>query len=513
MFTSATKNPFVWLFVLLLSCGLQSCTYDQLDGSIPKTAAASAQIKLIINTTTPSSISYEAEIRELRLLLFERGSGVCVVNQKLSIDGKEDLSDLRNQSSLRFDPIQVSTGLYDLVLLANENSEMTDLSAYRAALAQIKHKIDLYQPALRQIPYAIGPDHSYKAPQGPLLMSSYRDKLRIDKGTEDKPMLIESSLVTALSVVDVVFKNSEKDKQGAVIPTNKRIYEIGLENIMRHFSNPAIYESDPQRASLTSLVQPVDISESAYQQEEIASFRFFVPEIIRHEKGSGPEPKSALKLAGVGFDTQSFAFRHAKEELSEDLDQFKRLFESYSPAPELENEVTNSIVRHVFNRITVSLGTAGSIIQAKFEILPWQEVESDRDYKAAEYDFEPQQDLADREQHLFTTHQQEPVSFEIRLKSPVGAPWRISLTNALDFALVAQPGTAQDGVLGAFRGVVKEDTSYRFSIEPRRPFTGTPRYTELFLVVDGKEEQLIPQLKEQNTPSGPNYRYKIKQIE
>ncbi|MGL5262091.1 MAG: hypothetical protein ACRC9P_06885, partial [Bacteroides sp.] len=147
------------------------------------------------------------------------------------------------------------------------------------------------------------------------------------------------------------------------------------------------------------------------------------------------------------------------------------------------------------------------------EILPWQEVESDRDYKAAEYDFEPQQDLADREQHLFTTHQQEPVSFEIRLKSPVGAPWRISLTNALDFALVAQSGTAQDGVLGAFRGVVKEDTRYRFSVEPRRPFTGTPRYTELFLVVDGKEEQLIPQLKEQNTPSGPNYRYKIKQIE
>ena len=86
-------------------------------------------------------------------------------------------------------------------------------------------------------------------------------------------------------------------------------------------------------------------------------------------------------------------------------------------------------------------------------------------------------------------------------------------TNETDEVKVKVKDWTQDGVLGAFRGVVKEDTSYRFSVEPRRPFTGTPRYTELFLVVDGKEEQLIPQLKEQNTPSGPNYRYKIKQIE
>lgn len=86
-------------------------------------------------------------------------------------------------------------------------------------------------------------------------------------------------------------------------------------------------------------------------------------------------------------------------------------------------------------------------------------------------------------------------------------------TNETDEVKVKVKDWTQDGVLGAFRGVVKEDTSYRFRVEPRRPFTGTPRYTELFLVVDGKEEQLIPQLKEQNTPSGPNYRYKIKQIE
>lgn len=506
------KTPIVLLGHLLLCMCVLSCTNDPLVEGMSQQTRGDVRLSLqIMNNTTGHP---ESRVELIRLLMFDARTGVCELNTLLRIEDSENLSKYKSREELQFDPVQIPVGVYDVVLLANEHSQITDLREYRKALQSIQHKMDLFRPAFTHIPYLQGEDQTYIKPQGPLLMSAQLEQVVVDRGSREAPFTISASLSCSFSLVEIAFENKvEQQAQGAVLQHSPmRVHRIKIKNILTHFSNPAQLELHPDLNAYGQIVQEINIPEEAYQQKEIASFQFYVPELIRSEKLGVHHPKTAVELAGRGFETSTFEFRNSNKHFEEDLRLDNRLLLPHAETPQLDFNQTNNLVRHVVHRVVVILGEVGGEVETEFEVIPWSSNESIRTYSGPKYSIELAQPVSVPQEHLFVISKEQPARFTIHLEEPTGAPWRISLTNALDFTLrpVAEP---KAGHLGAFRGVVKAGTYYEFEVVPLKEFTGLPRYTELFLVIDGKEEQLIPELKEQKVPSGPYNRYKVKQVE
>lgn len=504
------KHNLIYLAMLLNIC-LQSCISDNLDANDINLSTKRAQLQIEINkTTTQNKLRYESQVESVRLLMFDSKSEKCVVNQKLEIGGNADLKLVQNKLNLQFDYIKVLPGLYDIVLLANENSSISDLSKYRAALDLVKTKIDLIRTDLMKIPYKYEGSKVYSAPEGPLLMSAYIKKVKIDSGSTEKPYKLKASLMSAMSLIEIVLKNEKEN--GKLSFTDKRVSKITLKNMLGHYSNPAIVDTSIDQTSFVDLTTDVYIDESNYQRENIESFRFYVPEVIKKESEGDSGKHAAVEISGNGFESKVFQLKNDMSVFLADLKNQQRLLNDDIVDLNSKRKYTSNFLRNYIYRIGVVLSGTTHQITASVEVLPWDVEESNRSYKEAEVSFNFNQGLLDKNTHTINAKGQSSITFTLNLKEPQGAPWRVSLTNGLDFEIKPH-STNETGVIGAIKGIVNKNTTYKFDVVPLRPFTGLPRYTELILVVDGKEEQLIPSLKDKNIASGPHNRYKIKQIE
>lgn len=97
--------------------------------------------------------------------------------------------------------------------------------------------------------------------------------------------------------------------------------------------------------------------------------------------------------------------------------------------------------------------------------------------------------------------------------APAGAIWSASLTNGLDFSLTPGADNAATGETGAVTGVANPNATYTMYIKPLKPFEGTPRFSEFYITVNGKEIQIVPGLIATGTASGPGQRAVFKQVE
>ena len=505
------KKCSVLFFTVLVIIWGQGCTSSNIDLYEKDINSNQVELRIEINRTIQDGLNYESQLDIVRLLMFNTQTGHCIINQTLQINKNDNLGNISNRSTLQFDKISVASGVYDIVLLANENSSIADLGEYREALKLVRNKVDLYRSEFIKIPYKHGTNQEYHHPTGPLLMSAYLKEVKIESNDTGSPQKIKASLMAAMSMIEVVFQNKKKDN--IVKHTNKRIEKVVLKNMLKHYSNPAITDSNLSDNSFIDLTTNVNIKEDNYKKEEISCLRYYVPEVIQNEINTIQQKRPSIEVSGSGFHTQEFVFKNTKKAFIDDLKSQDRIFTPGIDKLQLEGDNTSNLIRNRIYRITILLGVSGNTLESKFEILPWEVKQSYRDYGKAKFDIKYNQNLADPENHQFNVSANNKVTFTLNLEEPIGAPWRISLTNALDFAVVPHPVQGGSDTKGATKGVVGKEANYKFDIIPLRPFTGLPNYTEIFLVVDGKEEQLIPNLKESNIPSGPHNRYKIKQVE
>lgn len=138
-------------------------------------------------------------------------------------------------------------------------------------------------------------------------------------------------------------------------------------------------------------------------------------------------------------------------------------------------------------------------------VQPWNVVESEMSYRKPKVTVERLTGRGDYKN--IDMNRDEIIKFKLSIQNANGQDWKMALSNGLDFVLQAEESTSE-GELGAYRGAAHDKTTYIFGVKPLKPYEGTPRFTELYLLVNGKEIPLFDGMK-----TGPNNRTVIKQTE
>ncbi|MBR8784296.1 hypothetical protein IX308_000465 [Porphyromonas levii] len=165
-----------------------------------------------------------------------------------------------------------------------------------------------------------------------------------------------------------------------------------------------------------------------------------------------------------------------------------------------------NVVRNNHYHFKVTIPADAKELVVKALVLPWTLVESEISFGKIEFEkkFTLPPEASMSGDKIIEVHQQTPVTVKFKLKGPKGAIWRATLTNGLDFSLKAD-GTSSGGV----SGIADPNTEYTMVITPLKPFEGTPRVTEFYITVNGKEVPLVTDSEE----IGPGKRYVFKQVE
>ena len=147
----------------------------------------------------------------------------------------------------------------------------------------------------------------------------------------------------------------------------------------------------------------------------------------------------------------------------------------------------------------ITLGS-GLSIDGILDVMPWDKVETEVNFSPPEFDManfsikvngvekKLQKEIALR------TGEEAVVTF--KLDQPLGAIWRASVTNGVNFGFVDI--TKARGVAG---------NMYSFKVKAIKDWDGTPTYTEFYIAVKGEELPLWQNSK------GLGNRYIFKQIE
>lgn len=138
-------------------------------------------------------------------------------------------------------------------------------------------------------------------------------------------------------------------------------------------------------------------------------------------------------------------------------------------------------------------------------VQPWSVVESEMSYRKPHVTAERLTGKGDYKN--IDMNRDEIIKFKISIQNANGQDWKMALSNGLDFVLQAEESTSE-GELGAYRGAAHDKTTYVFGVKPLKPYEGTPRFTELYLLVNGKEIPLFDGME-----TGPKNRTVIKQTE
>ncbi|MGI6074696.1 MAG: hypothetical protein ACOYEA_08675 [Fermentimonas sp.] len=179
-----------------------------------------------------------------------------------------------------------------------------------------------------------------------------------------------------------------------------------------------------------------------------------------------------------------------------------------------------SIVRNNHYKYDIAVPEDGKELQIKYEVMPWDLIESEMSYKRPKYSFELKvvNKISDNDstetlypeigEVLLPENSYVDITFKI--SEPVGALWVASITNGLDFELT-----------GNFRDVVNktdivEPTAkeYKMKIKPRAPFYREAKYTQFYIVAEGRELDLGIKADEDGKymGEGGTRRWSIKQV-
>lgn len=163
-----------------------------------------------------------------------------------------------------------------------------------------------------------------------------------------------------------------------------------------------------------------------------------------------------------------------------------------------------NIVRNFEYQYVLTIPMKNRELHVQSVVQPWNIVDSEMSFTEAQINFEyPADQLTDE---TLLVYGQDAVDFTLKVMNSNGAIWRVALSNGLDFELI--PNKLSDDIMPAIMGVGSDETTYGFTLRPLKPYRGTPRFTELYLLISGKEVSLF----NDDTQVGPGKRFLIKQV-
>ncbi|WP_329904194.1 hypothetical protein [Porphyromonas pogonae] len=177
------------------------------------------------------------------------------------------------------------------------------------------------------------------------------------------------------------------------------------------------------------------------------------------------------------------------------------------------------VIRNIHYHFNVHVKADARQINVTLQVLPWNLIDSEIVFGEPQYTAfvsfpENGQWMPDGKTILLNGKSKAKIKF--RMRAPKGGIWQASLTNGLDFVLQPLPDSDLDVAANekpGVRGIADDQTVYCFYVVPLRPFDGTPKLTELYITINGKEIQLSSKLAADGIESGPTRRLVFKQVE
>lgn len=182
-------------------------------------------------------------------------------------------------------------------------------------------------------------------------------------------------------------------------------------------------------------------------------------------------------------------------------------------------DADHRIIRNQHYKYDITLAADTKEIIVEVKVMPWTLVQSQMDYTPPVFDeisikYKDGGGEMNSKKTIVSLFGQTTAILRIKFKEPKGGLWNASITNGLDFELIAPSqgdSEVKAGEKGATSGIVDANTVYVAYLRPRKPFTGMPRFTEILITVNGKEIQVCPGFANQDP--GPGKRMQFKQIE
>lgn len=461
------------LAILLLALLMGACSQD-----VDNLVEGEEEMIEVSFSLSSRGFSSAGSVSEVRLLAFD-AAGLCIKNTLISFNGSTSLPIGDNIENRTSDPILMPPGTFDFVFIANETSTLLS-NNFRSALYDVDRMSDLSASAFTNVLFNAWNDNNVDSK---MPMSAYYKAVYLPNSSYSNsapfrfPQTVE--LVRALAKVEMNFKNISDTEL-----TLKRVTNLKIKRVSNLYSLPALPSF--YNGTLSNVDVAISFDEVAYQQREIGQVVVYIPEFLKEKVN--PE-KTTLRFEGVGFIPYELT-------LKED-----RGFSDYNQARSLDVAALSefSIIRNTLYRVDITLGS-GLSIDGILDVMPWDKVETEVNFSPPEFDManfsikvngvekKLQKEIALR------TGEEAVVTF--KLDQPLGAIWRASVTNGVNFGFVDI--TKARGVAG---------NMYSFKVKAIKDWDGTPTYTEFYIAVKGEELPLWQNSK------GLGNRYIFKQIE
>lgn len=266
---------YITLLVFLSFIVTGCSSDDQTKKQEANDAVISLAVKASSSSINEDKTLWEDRVDEIRMILFDSGSGDVVFNQQLHFP---------NGFSESSKGVAVTPGTYDFYFIANETTYSGD---FVTALTAIKNKSEFSSDIrFKSLAYnpAFLPDEN--STTGRFLMSAIYQGITVTSGGTEKnpaPLVIPTGkveLIRSLAKVDVIFR---KKVAGSTVPSNT-VTSVRLDKVASNISVPPVddYYTDGTESSRQASLTGLD-----YSRDSIGAVTFYIPEFLIDDDGSG----------------------------------------------------------------------------------------------------------------------------------------------------------------------------------------------------------------------------------
>lgn len=485
------NKPLFVLLVLIISisnaCSSGNSGVFQEEDSREKVVLA-FDFRDVLEVLESSNISNEESIGRISILIFNSITAEKVYAESFKAN--------------RTHQIKISPGIYDFYFIANEEFVLAVGLTQDDLDIRIKTKINFtnYDGA-SEFPMA----RVYKSQevrQGGTIMRpqqfipqppSVNPLSPISAFGRDKVEREQISLVRAIAKISVVLEG-----EGALhvqkLEYVNAVADYSLGQLVDgDFSTPVIDNILFEKSNVNDLNNylPVYIPERLFSKEESKGW-------LRDMKNELDEPVGAVNYLQVTMRNGEIY----KIPVIANADEVKG---NYLDIARDSQRADYNVIRNYDYQFRIKIPLSNRELQVGLVVAPWNSVDSEMSFTKPEIDFNFSG--VQIEDEILLIDGQNSIDFTLRVKNSNGEIWRVVLSNGLDFQLV--PSKTNADAIPAVQGVASSQTTYGFSLVPLKPYQGTPRFTELYLLVSGSEVSLLNDKSE----VGPGNRFLMKQVQ
>ena len=330
--------PAVLFFILM---AMNGCSDEKrIEGGTDEYAHIALSVRTSASSINDDTYFWEDRVDELRMIVFESGSGSVVFNQQLYFpDGFKAKSH----------PVTIKPGTYDFYFIANESVYSGD---FVPALLDITNKSDLATDArFNGMIYNAGFQPDGSTPEGRFLMSAIYENITVVKGgTEQAPISLplptsKVELIRAMAKVEVIFR---KKVPGSTLP-DRAVTSVQLKNVASNLSVPPY---DNYYAGGKSSSPEASLSELDFLNDSIGAVVFYIPELLL--------PESGTEYTELYINNKGFAMQSDSEKTG--------ITAQRRSVPALSD---NSVIRNYHYIINAYINSEGGV-ETLIEVEPWK---------------------------------------------------------------------------------------------------------------------------------------------